>query len=98
MTYQVQFLRRVRLDGFLEIAMKSLKRRIVSNPKILVGKPTVAGTRISVELILNLLSSGWTYEEIIKNYQIKKEDILAALDFAGQTLKDIQSVSLGSDK
>ncbi len=70
----------------------------MSNPKILVGKPTVAGTRISVELILNLLSSGWTYEEIIKNYQIKKEDILAALDFAGQTLKDIQSVSLGSDK
>jgi len=74
--------------------MKKIKTRIAVNPKVLSGKPVVKGTRISVEFILNLLASGWTYNQITKDYRIKKGDILAALDFAGQTLKDVQSVTL----
>lgn len=42
------------------------KERIEVNPEILVGKPIIKGTRISVEFILELLSQGWSYEEILK--------------------------------
>ena len=41
---------------------------IVSDNQVLLGKPTIKGTRISVELILELLSSGWTEEQILESY------------------------------
>lgn len=41
---------------------------IISDPKILVGKPIIKGTRISVELILELFSLGWTEEQILDSY------------------------------
>ena len=60
---------------------------ITLDPKILSGKPIVKGTRISVEFILDLLSSGTTVEEIIKEYaQLKKKDILEAIDYAKKSL------------
>lgn len=62
--------------------------RITHNPKILGGKPIIKGTRISVEFILELLASGMTAEEIVKEYpQLSKRDILAALDYAAKTIK-----------
>lgn len=62
--------------------------RITYNPKILGGKPIINGTRISVEFILELLASGMTAEEIVKEYpQLSKRDILAALDYAAKTIK-----------
>jgi len=62
--------------------------RITHNPKILGGKPIIKGTRISVEFILELLASGMTVEEIVKEYpQLTKKDILAALDYAAKTIK-----------
>lgn len=57
--------------------------RIVSNPNILLGKPTIKGTRISVELILGCFGSEWSFEDILKSYpHIAREDILAALAYA----------------
>ena len=41
---------------------------IVSDNQVLLGKPTIKGTRISVELILELLSSGWTEKQILESY------------------------------
>lgn len=65
------------------------KDRIEINPNILVGKPIIKGTRISVEFILELLSSGWAYEEILKNYpQLTREDILAAIEYSLEVLKE----------
>jgi uncharacterized protein (DUF433 family) len=62
--------------------------RIVSDPDILVGKPTIKGTRISVELILGWLGQGWTHEQLLENYpRIAREDILAALAFAAEMLR-----------
>jgi uncharacterized protein (DUF433 family) len=56
---------------------------IVCDPKILVGKPTVKGTRISVELILDELSNGRSIAELLEWFpQLKEHDILAALAFA----------------
>jgi len=65
------------------------KNRITIDPNILAGKPIVKGTRISVELILDLLANGWTTETILENYpQLKKEDIIAVLKYATEILKE----------
>jgi uncharacterized protein (DUF433 family) len=67
------------------------RERIVTNPDILVGKPTVKGTRISVELILGWLGQGWSHEQLLENYpRITREDILAALAFAADMLREEQ--------
>jgi uncharacterized protein (DUF433 family) len=67
------------------------RERIVTHPDILVGKPTIKGTRISVELILSWLAQGWTHEQVLENYpHIKREDILAALAFAAEMLREKQ--------
>jgi uncharacterized protein (DUF433 family) len=69
--------------------------RIVSNPDILVGKPSVKGTRISVELILGWLASGWTHEMILDSYpQLAQADILAALAFAAEMMRDEAFIAL----
>jgi uncharacterized protein (DUF433 family) len=63
------------------------KERIVLNPEILVGKPTIKGTRISVEFIIDLLASGWSYDDIFENYPgITKDDILACLSYVSDIL------------
>jgi len=62
--------------------------RIVINNEVLAGKPIIKGTRISVEFILELLSSGMSVEEILREYpHLKKEDILSALAYAVRMLK-----------
>ena len=62
--------------------------RITFNPNILGGKPVIKGTRISVDFILELLSSGMSINEILKEYKhLKKEDILTALDYASKAIK-----------
>ena len=64
---------------------KVLLNRIVVDPKIMVGKPVIRGTRIPVYVVLNLLGEGCSFEEVIKNYpDLTKDDILAALKFAAQ--------------
>lgn len=63
--------------------------RIIVDPKILVGKPVIKGTRIAVEFILELLSNGWSEEEILRNYpQLIMEDILASLKYTTEILKE----------
>ena len=65
------------------------RARIVSDPDILMGKPVVRGTRISVELIIGWLAQGWTHEMLRENYpQLEAADILAALAFAAERLHE----------
>lgn len=59
-----------------------LLKRIHIDPKVLCGKPVIKGTRISVELILEKLSSGANFTEIINDYDIVEDDIRAALAYA----------------
>ena len=57
--------------------------RIVMNPEILVGKPTVRGTRISVELVLKRLSQDLDLEGLFRSYpRLTREDVQACLEFA----------------
>jgi len=62
--------------------------RIEINPKIMIGKPVIKGTRIPVELILKMLSQGIATEEILGEYpQLTKEDIQAALAYGVKALE-----------
>ena len=62
--------------------------RITSTPDILIGKPVIAGTRISVELILDCMASGWSVEQVVEAYpHITPEDVLAALAFAADVMR-----------
>jgi len=62
--------------------------RITVDPDVLAGKPVVKGTRIAVELIVDLLAGGWTQEQILDNYpHLTPEDIRACLAYAGEVLR-----------
>lgn len=66
----------------------SLLERITLNPEICHGKPTIRNKRYTVDLILDLLSSGMTEEEILEDYPVlEKEDILACLAYASRITK-----------
>jgi uncharacterized protein (DUF433 family) len=52
---------------------------IISDPKVLIGKPIIKGTRISVELILELFSLGWTEEQILNSYPSLSDSSLRAV-------------------
>ncbi|MGP8246767.1 MAG: DUF433 domain-containing protein [Bryobacteraceae bacterium] len=61
---------------------------ITSDPKIMMGKPTVAGTRITVELILEKLAAGATVDEVLSAHpRLTAEGVRAAIAFAAQMLR-----------
>ena len=62
---------------------EQLLERITVNPKVMVGKPVIRGTRLTVEYILNLLAHGATVEEILQEYKgLTAKDIQACILFA----------------
>lgn len=72
--------------------------RIVIDPKIMVGKPVIKGTRITVELILRLLAQGQTMENILENYpHLQKDDILAAIEYATRLVEEEKVYPFGKD-
>ena len=58
--------------------------RITTNPKIMHGKPVIKGTRVPVDVILGSLVGGMSYEEVEKEYGVKKADIIAAIEYAAK--------------
>lgn len=59
------------------------------DPKVLVGKPVIKGTRLSVEFILDLLANDWTIKQILNEYpQLEREDIMAVLKYAVEMVKE----------
>ena len=61
---------------------------IESNPKVMMGKPVIKGTRLTVELILEKLAAGETFEQMLDAYpRLTPQAIYAALRFAAQALK-----------
>jgi len=71
----------------MEGGMKELLERIEINPDIMMGKPVIRGTRITVEIILRKLSQGISIEEILADYpRLTREDIYAALSYAAEAL------------
>lgn len=66
--------------------MDDLLERVVVDPRVMVGKPVIRGTRITVDMILELLATGMKPEEIAEDYNISLEDIRAALLYAARVL------------
>lgn len=61
---------------------------IVSDPRIMVGKPIIRGTRITVELILRKLAAGQTIDQILEDYPHRtREGVVAALEFAAESVR-----------
>ncbi|HVT49890.1 MAG TPA: DUF433 domain-containing protein [Vicinamibacterales bacterium] len=67
---------------------ESWQDRIVVDPEILVGKPVVRGTRLSVELIVDLLAQGWSETDVLRSYpKLSAPDIQACLKYASALMR-----------
>ncbi len=63
--------------------------RITANSDVMLGKPCIKGTRITVELVLEKLGGGFTEKEVLEMYpHITREDILACLEYASLVVKN----------
>jgi uncharacterized protein (DUF433 family) len=72
-----------------------LLNRIATDPKIMIGKPVIKGTRLTVEYILNLLAHGATTAEILDEYEgLVENDIRACLLFAARSLESASFMPL----
>ena len=64
------------------------KDRIELNPEVLVGKPVIKGTRISVEFVIQLLADGMSVDEVLENYPpLTRVDVLACLSYASEVVQ-----------
>jgi uncharacterized protein (DUF433 family) len=71
------------------------KDHIITDSNVLVGKPIVKGTRLSVEFLLGLKAAGWSDEQILENYpQLTAADLQAVFAFAGALVKDEEFLPL----
>jgi uncharacterized protein (DUF433 family) len=78
---------------------QTLLERITVNPNVMVGKPVIKGTRLTVEFILNLLAHGATVADIIGEYKgLTQEDIQACILFATKSLEDTTFMPLAVEK
>jgi len=67
------------------VTRRELLDRITVDPKVLVGKPMIRGTRISVEFVIDLLAQGWSAAQVLEHYDhLRPEDILACLAYASE--------------
>ena len=65
------------------------KNRIVSDPSILMGKPTVNGTRLAVGFLLDVFAQGWTKEQVLRNYpQLSEDDLRAVFAYSAARVGD----------
>lgn len=79
----------------------TLTDRVEINPRVMLGKPVIRGTRIPVELILRKLSEGASEADLLDGYpSLKREDIHAAMRYAADTLahEEVVFIGRGSDE
>jgi len=69
--------------------------RITVDEKVRFGKPVIKGTRVPVDLILGKLAGGMTYEEVMVEYDLTREDVLAALKYAAKSLAEEEIRAIG---
>ena len=75
-----------------------LLERIILDPKVMVGKPVIRGTRLTVDYVLNLLAHGLTEKEILEEYKgLTEQDIRACFLFATKALKDTDFMPLAAE-
>jgi uncharacterized protein (DUF433 family) len=72
------------------------KAHITADPQVLVGKPVIRNTRLSVEFILGLLAQGWPEDEIIRNYRVSAEQVRACAAYAQDRLNEERVFAVAS--
>jgi uncharacterized protein (DUF433 family) len=66
-----------------------MSERIVADPSVLLGKPVVRGTRLSVDFLLGLIADGWPESEILRNYPgLNRDDLLACVAYARDRVRE----------
>lgn len=72
--------------------MSTKPNRISIDPDVMVGKPVIAGTRLTVEFILGLLANGWSVDDVLENYpHIEEDDVLACLKYARDLVAEVSA-------
>jgi uncharacterized protein (DUF433 family) len=75
---------------FLARHMTDWKELITTDAEVMVGKPVIAGTRLTVEFIVERLADGWMEEELLQNYPgLTREQIHACLAYAAEMFPDV---------
>jgi uncharacterized protein (DUF433 family) len=69
---------------------------ITVSPDVLVGKPIIKGTRLSVEFILDLIAQGWPEDEILRNYHLQREQVRACAAYARARLSEEKVFSVAA--
>ena len=78
---------------------EQLLDRITLNPQVMVGKPVIKGTRLTVEYVLNLLAHGAAVTEVLEEYKsLTQEDIQACLLFATRSLESTAFLPLAAER
>lgn len=73
------------------------KPKIITDPTILGGKPIIAGTRISVELIMNFLAAGMSVEDILDEYkELTRAEVLGAIAFAAKLVSHSNNITFST--
>jgi uncharacterized protein (DUF433 family) len=74
------------------------RQRIVADAEIVSGKPSIKGTRLSVEHLLGLFAVGWTAEQVLRSYpQLSNEDLSAVFAYAADCVGDQRMFTLNAD-
>jgi uncharacterized protein (DUF433 family) len=68
---------------------------ITADPRVLVGKPVIRGSRLTVEFILGLIAQGWSEEEITTSYRLSIEQVRACAAYAQDRLKEEKVFAVG---
>lgn len=76
-------------SGGSKVERMDWRQRIALDPAVLTGKPVINGTRISVELVIDLLAQGWTEDDVLNNYPgVTRDDLRACLHYASEMVRD----------
>ena len=89
------YINRIRIKSLLcrKVKYYELRRKSGYNPAIMLGKPVIKGTRITVEAILRKLSEGVSVEQLLTSYpHLSKEDIFAALTYASDLIANEEMI------
>jgi uncharacterized protein (DUF433 family) len=68
--------------------MKEIAPGIVIDREVRFGKPVIKGTRVPVDLVIGKLAGGMTTEEVMREYELKREDVLNALSYAAELMRE----------
>jgi len=75
------------------------REHIHSDPKVLVEKPVVKGTRLSVEFLLELFAAGWTEQQVLDNYPtLTPEALRAVFAFTAESMREVSLYVLSGEK